>query len=198
MLKRLLTGFAALIVAVGIAGAANLSLVTGPQDPSQLTAVINNLIRSINTGVSGRIYANVTAAGTTTTVGETVLMTYSLPANTLATTGDAVRIVCWGTSPANANVKAAVLYFGSQIISTTTMMSAPNNKVWALEMLATRNTAATQNIIARGTIDLTAPNAYSLSGSETLTSAVTIKCNGYSPTARADITAQGMYIEQVK
>ena len=47
-MKRLLAGLAALCLTSAIALAAQVPLVTGPQDPSQLNATINNTIVNIN------------------------------------------------------------------------------------------------------------------------------------------------------
>jgi len=49
MKTRLLSALAAIGVTACVAYAANIPLITGPQDPSQLNATINTLINSINT-----------------------------------------------------------------------------------------------------------------------------------------------------
>jgi len=52
-MKKLLGAAFAAILASGIAAlAANLSLLSGPQDPSQLQATVNALIQSINSGIT--------------------------------------------------------------------------------------------------------------------------------------------------
>jgi hypothetical protein len=198
-LKGILAGIAGVFFAAGLAGAANLSLLSGPQDPSQLLATINQLVQNINFGVNGRLSANVTAVGTTTTVEQT-LMTYSLPANRLATDGDAVRVVCWGQTFANNNSKTIKLYFGNSVVSTASLASdlSPNGKKWQLEMIAMRSGAATQMVTGRATVDLTVPVVYTNEGTDALTSAVTVKCTGTTLQSIRDVTAQGMLVEQVK
>lgn len=197
--KGILQGAAAVLFAAVAAGAANLSIFSGPQDPSQMLATVNQLVQNINTGVSGRLYFNGTTTGTTTTGSDSTLFTYSLPASTLAATGDAVRVVCWGASPANTNTKSASIFFGAQQISTASVMTAPNLKNWKIAMTVIRNGAAVQVLEGGAQIDLTPSSQYStLAGTETLTSAVTIKCIGRTVTALQDITGYGMYVEQIK
>jgi hypothetical protein len=198
-IKGFLAGFAAVVFASTVAIGANLPLMSGPQDPSQLLASLNSLIRSINTGVSGRLNASLTSTGTTTTVEQT-LLTYSLPANQLAADGDAVRVVCWGTTAANTNAKAAKLYFGTSSISSASAGPTPNPnaKKWFLELVVMRSGASAQVVSGNGTVDLTLPTVYTATGTDSLTAAVTIKCTGTTGTAVQDLTAQGMLVEQIK
>src|SRR5215469_10750837 len=105
MLNRFLAGLAAVIGAAAIAAAANLSFVTGAQDPSNLNATLNGVIQSINSSVSriGVATSAVTSAGTT---AEQTLFQYTLPPATLANAGDSVRIGCWGTTGSNTDNKS--------------------------------------------------------------------------------------------
>ncbi len=196
MLKRLVVGLGALLFAGGIAFAANLSLVSGPQDPSQLNATINTLIRSINNSVS-RIGVASTAVATTATTAETTLQQYSLPGGTLANPGDSVRVTCWGTTGANGNNKTMKLYFGSTAIATPT--GATNAKGWRLQMTVMRRTATTQAVDSWGLVDTTAVSPVDADGAETLSGNVLIKCTGTNGTASAaDITAQGLLVEAIR
>lgn len=198
MLKKLLVTTAAVVFAAGISIASQIPIVSGPQDPSQLLSTINTLIQSINAGVNGRLTAQVTATGTTTTVESTVA-TYSLPASTLANPGDAVRVVCWGGTASNSNAKTAKLYFGTSSISTSTSgVSAPNNKGWYLELIVMRNGAATQQVMGRGAVDASPISVYATAGTDSLAAAVTVKCTGTTASAVQDLTAQGFLVEQIK
>lgn len=198
-LKGFLAGIAGVFFASCLAGAANLSLMSGPQDPSQLLASLNTLIQSINFGVNGRLSASVTAVGTTTTVEQT-LMTYTLPANRLATDGDAVRVVCWGQTFANNNSKTIKVYFGNSSISTASFASdlSPNGKKWQIELIAMRSGAATQMVTGRASVDGTGVVIYTNEGTDALTAAVTVKCTGTTLQSIRDVTAQGMLVEQIK
>jgi hypothetical protein len=53
--------------------------------------------------VGGTLFTSTTAAATTGTAEET-LMSYTMPANTLAVNGRGVRITAWGSTAANVNV----------------------------------------------------------------------------------------------
>jgi len=197
MLKKLLMGTVALVFAAGLATASNLTLLSGPQDPSQMLATINSLIQSINFGVNGRLTAVVTPAGNTTTAEQT-LATYTLPANRIAATGDAVRIRCWGTSAANSDLKTLKIYFGTTSFSSATAGGAPNNKVFDAEMFVVRSGAATQDIVGRIGFDVTSQSLQtSVAGTDAWTANQTIKCTSTSA-ASGDLTLQGMYVEQVK
>lgn len=196
MLKRLSAALAAMVCAAGIAWSANISQVSGPQDPSQLNATINGVIQNINTSVS-RIGVGSTAASTTGTTNEVTLQQYTLPGGLLANAGDSVRVSCWGTTATNSNNKTMKLYFGSSSISTPT--ASTSNKGWRLAMTVMRRTAATQAVDSWGLVDTTAVTPSNADGAETLASAVTIKCTGTNGTASAsDITAQGMLVEAIR
>ena len=196
MLKRFLAALGAVIAASAIAAGANLSLVTGAQDPSQLQAVVNTLIQSINTSVS-RIGVGTTAAATTGTTGEVTLQQYTLPGGLLANAGDSVRVLCWGITSGNANNKTMKLYFGNEVIPTPT--AATFNKGWRLEMNVMRRTSGGVGIDSWGLVDTTAVTPVNVDGAETLANAITIKCTGTNGTASAgDITAQGLRVEAVR
>ncbi len=197
MLKKILTGTVAVFFAAGLAAASNISLLSGPQDPSQLLATVNTLIQSINFGVNGRLTAVVTPAGNTTTAEQT-LATYTLPANRIAATGDAVRIKCWGTTAANVDLKTVKIYFGTTSFSSASAGGAPNNKAFDADMLVVRSGAATQDIVGRIAYDLTLQTTQtSVAGADSWAANQTIKCTG-TAAGNGDITVQGMYVEQVK
>jgi hypothetical protein len=197
MLKKILTGTVAVFFAAGLATAANLSIFSGPQDPSQLLATINTLVQNINFGVNGRLTAVVTPAGNTTAIEQT-LMTYTLPANRIANTGDAVRVRCWGNTATNSNAKTLKMYFGSTSFSSSTAGGAPNNKAFDGELLVVRSGAAAQNIVARIGYDVTLTTVQnSTSGTDSWAANQTIKCTS-TTVAASDMTIQGMYVDQVK
>ena len=59
-MKRIALALVAILSTVAIAAGANLSLLTGPQDPSQLLNTLNQLIQSINSGVTPQTMATFT------------------------------------------------------------------------------------------------------------------------------------------
>lgn len=197
MLKKFLVGSTALVFAAGLAAASNISLLSGPQDPSQLLATVNSLIQSINFGVNGRLTAVVTPAQNTTTAEQT-LATYTLPANRIAATGDAIRVKCWGGFAATANAKTLKIYFGSTSFSSASVGTNINGRAFEADMLVVRSGAATQLITTRIATDLTPTSIQnSTTGTDAFTSNQTIKCTA-TGAASSDITVQGMLVEQVK
>lgn len=200
-LKGILAGAAAVLFAATMAGAANLSLLSGSQysEPSQILATVNTLIQNINFGVSGRLNASVTATGTPlATTAEQTLASYTLPANRLANTGDGVRIVCWGTTASNSNGKSVILYFGNSSFTSANASSTPNGAKWRMELLVMRSGAATQTVVGNGQVLAAPVSIYTNAGTDSLTANVTIKCNGLTATAPQDVTLQGMLVEQIK
>lgn len=201
MLKRILAAVSAILCAGAIAFAANIPLLTGPQPAGDLVSIVNTLIRSINSGVSGILSTSLTAVGTGADVTEDTLHTYSMPAGTLGTNGNGVRVTCWGSTGANGNNKTMKLYFGASSISTGAI--AANAQTWFLKLLVLRTGAATQIVQGEGvsgTASVTPVAVYNNSaGTDNLAAAVTIKCTGQNGTASAnDIIATGMLVESIR
>ncbi len=195
MLKRLSMALIGLVCAGGIALGANISLVSGPQDPSQLLAVVNNLIQTLNTTVS-RIGVATTGVDSAATSGEQTLMQYTVPGGLLANAGDSIRIRCWGTTATNADNKAMKLYFGSSSITTAT--AATSNKGWNLQMTVMRRTATTQAVDSTGQVDTTLVTPANTDGAETLASGVLVKCTTTTAGTAADVTAKGLLVEAIR
>ncbi|MES2848398.1 MAG: hypothetical protein V4685_05045 [Bacteroidota bacterium] len=66
---------------------------------------------SLNISLAGMLSINTTSVSNTLT-GETDLMTYLLPANSLVNLGSIIKIRAWGIYAANANNKTVKLIFG--------------------------------------------------------------------------------------
>ena len=198
---RILAATAAIAMSGALALAANLPLLSGPNysDPSQVLGTVNTVIQNINSGVGGLLNAQTAAVATGTGTAEQVLQTYTMPANQLSSAGQAVRVRCWGTTGATANNKTRKLYFGASVITTAT--EAANAQNWVLELVVMRTAAAAQSVSGTGlagTAGVT-PISYINQGTDDLTAAVVIKCTGTDATsAAADITANGMLVEQIK
>lgn len=196
MLKRLSAALAAIVCAAGIAWGANITQITGPQDPSQLSAVVNGVIQNINTSL-GRIGVGTTAVSTGATTAETTLQQYTLPGGTLANAGDSLRVTCWGNTATSGGTKTMKLYFGST--SFTTPTAATSNKGWSLNYIVTRRTATTQAFNGNGIVDTTPVTPSTTDAAETLASGITIKCTGTNGNSSAsDITAQGLLVEAIR
>ena len=191
----------ALLLGFGAAGgahlahAANISLLTGPNDPSQGQVTVNQLIQSINTGVTGVPNIQYVSAASPAGTAENTLLSYSIPANTLSAPGKTLRITCWGATAANGNNKTMKLYYGASSITTAT--AATNAKGWYLELIVTRqNTSATQVVFGKGQVDTTNVTPYNNAGSDSMAAAVLTKCTGTDGSDSAgDILANGLLVE---
>lgn len=203
--RSLLFALEALLIAGTISLAANIPLLTGPagsNPPAEMPpglGTINQVIQSINGGTGGLLNAQTAAVATGAGTAEQTLQTFSLPANTLTTAGQSLRVVCWGPTAANTNNKTARLYFGASVVATPTMATSAER--WSLDILVMRRTATTQGFLGNGAIS-TGPVPIApivTDGAETLTAAVTIKCTGQDGTDSAgDITANGMIVTAIK
>jgi len=141
------------------------------------------LARSINT----------TAVGNVNT-GEDDLITYSVPAGTLAADGDSLEISAWGTFAANANNKTIKIKFGATTILDTGAVAA-NSGNWVIRATVVRTGAATQQCFATLVTDnatLTDIAKYT-TAAETLANAITLKCTGEATTTN-DIIQKGMKV----
>lgn len=145
---------------------------------------------------SGVIHVDTTAGATTAVITEEVLITYSLPANTLDANGKGVRVKVAGQTAANTNGKTIRLYFGSTVVMSNDITTAPNNQSWSFEADIFRTAATTQKSIANGRVASAQQTTTYTGAGETLTGAVVIKVTGQNGVATAsDITAQIMSIE---
>ena len=141
---------------------------------------------SVNTATVGNVGA-----------GEDDLMTYPLPAKTLADNGRGVRVTAWGDAANNANAKTLKVYFGAtEVLSTA--LTASQVGTWRVVMEVIRTGAATQVAIAQ----LNQGGATTIVDAETdsptsdLDAAVTIKLTG-TATANDDIRQFGMVVEAI-
>lgn len=158
---------------------------------------INNIVTDLaTTGVTNSV--NTTAVSNVGTA-ETDLMTYALPASKLVNTGGFVKLVAWGTSANNANVKTLKAYFGTTAILTQTLTASIAGR-WRIEALVLRTGLSAQDFqsgLLEGLATLGAGKFAEQVGTatETETAAITIKVTGTSGTASTDITQEGMVVE---
>jgi hypothetical protein len=142
-----------------------------------------------------------TAAVSNTSTTETDLISYSMPASTLAANGQKLRITCWLTTAANTNNKTVKLYFGGTLVAFSAA-TALNAGTFRLNAEIVRTSATAQVSVG----DMTASSsgagfvsALGLNGTpaETLSGAVTIKVTGQSGTTSSDVTTTAMFIELI-
>jgi hypothetical protein len=127
------------------------------------------------------------------------LITYTLPASTLMTTGDAVRIRAVGEFAANANGKKIEILFGSSVLYATGSQ-VQNGGDWQFDAIVIRTGAATQSATAvlstNGSL-FVAEAQYPLdytTPTQTLSGAIVIKCRGTGVSTN-DIIQRFMIVE---
>jgi hypothetical protein len=125
------------------------------------------------------LVSNTTAVGNITT-GEDDLITYSLPANTLATNGDVFIFRAVGTTGSNGNAKIVRCKFGGQeLITSNPGFTFNGAQSWAVEATIFRTGAATQYAMTRlWSAAADRVQVTSSSPTETLSGAITVKCTG--------------------
>jgi hypothetical protein len=140
-----------------------------------------------------------TTPGANVSSAETDLISYPMPANTLAVNGQKLRITIFGTTAANANGKTVRFYFGGTMIGASGISVAYNGLAWQATAYVIRTGAATQ--VAGGTYN---PGSQSFGAvgtnsapAETLSNPITIKVTGQSGNGAGsnDITALAMMVE---
>jgi len=170
--------------------------------PNLLTLAASGVLSlraGLNTGttvakVGGTIHEDFTPISNSGT-GETDLMTYSVPANTLGTDNDYLEVEAFGefTAPTgNATVK---MKFGATTIFDTTALAFTSG-AWRLRARIVRGGATSQLTITSfdGDTALVTVTAQVAAPAETLSGAVTLKCTGQSG-ASSEVTQEGFIVK---
>jgi len=74
-----------------------------------------------------RLNVNVAGVGTGANTTEDTLMSYSLPAGTLAAANQGIRVTAWGTGVNTANVTTLRCYFGSTVVVSKVLTASQAN-----------------------------------------------------------------------
>lgn len=137
-----------------------------------------------------------------TAITESDMITYSLPASRLASSGAAIRVRGWGTATtaSTAATRRMRLYFGASVIADTGARDMAS--FWSLESIIARTTggANTQKAIGTGIASTGATGVVQVvqvEPTEATTAAITIKITGLCTAATGIITAKGLYVEQI-
>jgi hypothetical protein len=163
---------------------------TGNTNSSWFT-FFQNIFRIVggNYGIrlGGSLDINTTSISNTNT-GETTLISYSLPADSMVNNGDIVEIQAWGIYAANGNSKTIKLKFGSQTILDTGAIAA-NGGSWSIKATIIRTSATTQEIITEiiSSNSSVTDSSTRTAGTQTLSNANLINCTGQGG-ASNDIT----------
>jgi hypothetical protein len=142
------------------------------------------------------LYSSTTTVGNVG-AGEDDLSSFTVPAGTLATDGDFLRIVAWGEFAANANAKQVKAKFDTHQMFATGSL-ALNGSSWRMDVTISRISAATQ----RGSVGWFSSDALLLASagtsnpSRTLANALIFNLTGEA-TSNDDIIQRGMIVEFV-
>jgi hypothetical protein len=141
----------------------------------------------------GIIYSNVTAAGNGVDTTEDTLHTYSVPANTLAFPGQAIRVRGWGTFAANANNKTLKVYWGATNVYSSGVLAA-NNTTFYYEMLVLMQSAGNQLVVFNGQVNSAIVTTTLVTATLVETAANIVKSTGTSGTAAANNISETAFI----
>lgn len=141
--------------------------------------------------------ANSTAAVNASTT-ETDLMSYTVAASKLATAGDIIEVVAWGSTANNANVKTLKIYWAGSAVHSITQTSSILGK-WTASLRVIKTGASTQDwatsyhegVTANGTLK-GAVDVGTATGTDTGT--LVLKFTGTSNTAASDVIQEGMIV----
>ncbi len=170
-----------------------------------LTMLEVNGVATFNTNTAtttagGIVYTNYTSSSTGAGIGAHTLMTYTLPANAVASAGRTLHIMAWGTTASNGNNKTISLTLGANTAFTTGVQTTSGGN-WYAEGTIIRggsSTASTGVTWGSCTAALTtspfSPIWQNLNND--WTASVVISVVGTDGSASAgDILAKGMLVE---
>lgn len=121
----------------------------------------------------------------TSSTGGAVNTTYTLPANTLTTTGQGLRVKIHGTTAANANAKACNFIFGATTI-TLPLSTGSGKDFWA-DILVYRTGASTQEISVAAYANAALANSLSTTSASTESSTISMQLNIPTSTGNGDV-----------
>lgn len=145
--------------------------------------------------VGGTLSVNTTTVGNVGT-GEDDLMSYAIPANTLATDKDRVTFEAVGTFLGSANTKTLKVKYGATTLFDSTALAIASDADWALTGYIIRTGAATQKCVVafRSSSAVLATYTDYTPATETLSGAVTLKLTGEA-TANNEVVQQIMTVD---
>ena len=174
---------------------------------ADLTSLLSKFLQTLSSSVSvpGILNVNVTAVGNVG-AGTDDLISYTLPASQLATTGQGLRIRAWGTLAGTNVTKTLTFNFGStvvesQIVGAETTATNLVAGQWQLEALVIKTGSSTQTIVVHLSTMMGGTAAIRrmletrevVATTETDTSTIVIKCTG-TATNNNDIVQSGLIV----
>lgn len=142
-----------------------------------------------------------TTATSNATTAESDLLSYSLPAGRLASSGAGIRIKAWGTGTtvSTAVTRRVRLYFGATVIADSGAVNVPT--LWRMEATVLRTSAAGSQEAFGETLNSTGGSGsisyFRSNPAETLSGAVTIKVTGLCTASSDVLSHRAFVIEQL-
>lgn len=137
---------------------------------------------------------NLGANGYTGGGAEQQLKALSLPASSMLSSGQGVRIRAWGTTANNANAKNVQLYFGSTSMISVTLTVSVAGK-WIVEAIVQNVGSSSQRYSAKcDDANANTPTLADSTCTETDTSAITVKLTA-TATTNNDVICNGLRME---
>lgn len=192
-MRRLLLSTAALLSVIGAAFAANVPLISGAVDPANEIATLNQIIQSINSGVSGllgSLPASVTSSGTS----KVALFNVSTVGGQLNTVGQSIHMKAVGVNSADANVKTLTFDFGAIACALVVTGSAAT---WSADFWVTMTGAATENYSCQGQEGTTVVASVQGTGTVNLANAVNSDISATAATS-GTMTLSQAWMDQIK
>jgi len=148
-------------------------------------AVLSTMGSTATYNPSGRLFS--LSATSSSSTGGAVNTTYSLPASTLTTTGQGLRVKIHGTTAANGNTKACNFKWGATPVTITLPLSTGSGKDFWADILIYRTGASAQQISVAAYANAALANSLSTTAAETETNALNMQLNLPTSTGAADV-----------
>lgn len=149
-----------------------------------------------------RAFGEYVNQATTGTSAEQLSSTYTLPADTLDTNGQVLRVAAWGDIAANANVKSVFLSLGATPFGCTWNTGLTTVLKWKMVATVLRYGSANQSILievswgnATATSNTFQTSVNNTVGTKDLTSDLDVAILGQTPGSAGDLTLAGWNVE---
>lgn len=158
-------------------------------------------LATIGTGTAtynpgGRLFS--LSATSSSATGGATNTTYTLPANSLTTTGQAVRVKIHGTTASNSNTKACNFLWGSAPVTITLPLSTGSAKDFYADILIYRTGASAQELSVAGYANSAFIGGLTTTATATETGTIAMELNLPASTGAADVVVDefSIYAEQ--
>jgi hypothetical protein len=190
---------------ITIGAAKVLSAMIDTMDAAKLTGTIaaarisSGSLSSLKLSDIGRLNSQYSDTATTAVTTAETLYTYTLPGGTIATNGEGISVVAYGTFAANANTKSIVAKFGTNTYASNAITTAPNGTDFKMEFQVLRTGAAGAVGFGEAVVEAVNQGIIVSKGGITWANDTAVTIIGTNGTAAAnDIVLSMVIVEQVR